>query len=368
MDKEINPLLISDRVFTKEDFRRLDENIALLNSRGMGKLNSEVGNVRKIRGLWNKIAEHNFAAQLCRYHPSLFISYEPQDPPVRRPIDFVMQKGGITFNIQMKDLSDLEWVNRRSKLLIRIRDEAMKIQIGKWFVITLSNNFDDNSFERLINFIKEKAQIDSDITHPYNDQGNRAELIFSLPSPELTALTYRGGMLASNVRNMTGEESGQILKALKKAAGAFLRPTDHNNINLIAMEADNKRDCFIFEALYETRSLWSVNDGWVRNDDGFFLSHRFAELSEKVAGVIALKRKKEPCEPCDFPIAEVKKVAESFNMATDEYLRLIQQEGSTKPICEYDAILYMNEKYGHLTGAIQTLLQFNEVVNRKMGQ
>lgn len=361
---KVAPLSVSSGAISEEDVCRLDENMLLLNNRGMGKLNKRLEDTRG-GAFWDTIAEHNFAVKLCRQHPQASICYEP-DPPDqgKRPIDFVMGKGSLTFQIQMKKLSKLEWDNRRDKFLMRIKEEAKKIKIGKWFEVTLSVDFDEVLFQRLIEFIKEKAQLDSEQTHIFDNENNRTEVTFrSPPSAKLAELTYAGGMTALEARDVTGEDCGQMKKSFQKAAESFNHPTGQNNINLIAMEADNKHDLDICDALFGSEVDVFSGDGkhyWDRKADGVFLDQCFAE---KVAGVIALKRKKEIYNP---PFAEVEALAKKFGMPADEYMRALQQQGIIRRICDYDAILYMNDKFEHLLGDIKTILQFDMVIDRKM--
>lgn len=61
---------------TEEDIKKLADNMALLERRGLGKLNQRL--IDSGRGVWATIAEHNFAVILVSRHCSTVpISYEP---------------------------------------------------------------------------------------------------------------------------------------------------------------------------------------------------------------------------------------------------------------------------------------------------
>ncbi len=61
---------------SEEDVKRLADNMALLEKRGLGKLNKRL--IEGGRGIWATIAEHNFAVILVSQHCSTIpISYEP---------------------------------------------------------------------------------------------------------------------------------------------------------------------------------------------------------------------------------------------------------------------------------------------------
>ncbi len=73
------------------------------------------------------------------------------------------------------------------------------------------------------------------------------------------------------------------------------------------MEADNKEDIDICDALFGTEYDEFRSDGylgWNRKDDGLF---RESDFSKKVAGVIAIKRKKERVKEIEYPVFHPKR-------------------------------------------------------------
>ncbi|GBD96470.1 MAG TPA: hypothetical protein ENG83_08730 [Nitrospirae bacterium] len=131
-----NYLTIARKIFagiryeaSEEDVKRLADNMALLEKRGLGKLNQRL--IDSERGIWATIAEHNFAVILVSQHCSTSsISYEP-DIGSQRPPDYKVEIGDITYWIQMKYLSKLERENRQDKIIQQIKRDAKEIKVGK---------------------------------------------------------------------------------------------------------------------------------------------------------------------------------------------------------------------------------------------
>ena len=116
---------------SKDDIERLAENMALLEKRGLGKLNQRLRDIR--RGIWATIAEHNFAVILVSQHSSaISIGYEPEIG-LQRPPDFKVEIGDITYWIQVKDLAKLERENKQDKIIqkIKIAAKEIKVEIGR---------------------------------------------------------------------------------------------------------------------------------------------------------------------------------------------------------------------------------------------
>lgn len=71
---------------SEEDVKRLADNMAILEKRGLGKLNKRL--IDSGREVWATIAEHNFAVILVSQHCSTIpLSYEP-NIGLQRPPDF----------------------------------------------------------------------------------------------------------------------------------------------------------------------------------------------------------------------------------------------------------------------------------------
>jgi len=195
----------------------------------------------------------------------------------------------------------------------------------------------------------------------------KAEIEFWSPPKALSELTL-GVSGDLGIVDITGQNKAQIKQSLLKAAGAFSWKTDRKNINLIVMEADNKQDIDICDALFGTEyEIVGPTDGgyihsWSRDKDGLFSERDF---SEKVAGVIAIKRKKErvkeilPLEP------EEKEVVKAFEM-TDEACKEALGWKSPGFIADYKRILYMNSSFNYLIENIKNFLSFDKIVNYKM--
>jgi hypothetical protein len=109
------------------------------------------------------------------------------------------------------------------------------------------------------------------------------------------------------------------------AAGAFDWNLDQNNMNLIAMDADKKKDIDICDAVFGTEFDFFRGNrhSWSRQNDGFFHEDVFIN---KVAGVIAMKRKE------------------------------------WKPVSNYYLMLFVNDIFKDRPEALNKLLSFDKVI------
>ena len=343
-----------------EDVKRLADNMALLEKRGLGKLNKRLISAKKHFKIFETIAEHNFAVTLVSRHSStILISYEP-DIGSPRPPDFKVEIGKITNWIQMKDLSKLERENRQNKMIQQITRAAKEIKVGKYFSCLLSDDFKEDCMPELINFIKDKAasaaEGESFVFTGKNNQ--KAEIEFwSAVKIALSELTL-GCAGDLEMVELTGLAKEQIKQSLLNAAGAFNLEVVPQNINLIVMEADNKEDIDICDALFGTEyEITSKNShSWSRKDDGLFGK---SEFSKKVAGVIAMKRKPEKWKLSSEDEISVESLAKKYNLTPAQYKEQIQHQS---PIANYYLILYMNNNFKHFLEDIKKLLSFDKIV------
>lgn len=351
---------------SEEDTKRLADNMALLEKRGIGKLNKRL--IEGGRGIWATIAEHNFAVVLVSRHCSTTpISYEPEIG-LQRPPDFKVEIGDITYWIQMKDLAKLERENRQYKIIQQIERAAKEVKVGKFFSCMLSDDFKEDCLLVLINFIKDKAASAGEgESFVFTGKSNhKAEIKFrsarKIALSELT-LVPAGDLEMVEITGLTKE---QIKQSLLNAAGAFNWEVDGRNINLIVMEADNKKDIQICDAIFGTEYELFIGDkhSWCRKEDGLF---RDSDFSRKVAGVIAIKRKRERVNEDEifplFPRAE--KLAKRYNM-THEQIKKTLEWKNPGPIANYSLILYMNNRFDNFLENIKRLLRFDKIVYYNM--
>ncbi len=365
-------LNISRRIFdgtrykaSDEQIKRLADHMGLLEKRGLSKLNKRL--IDSTRGIWAAIAEHNFAVILVSQHSSTIpINYEPDD--LRRPIDFKVEIEDITYWIQMKDLAKLERENRQEKIIEKIKTAAKEIKIGKFFSCLLSDDFKESCLPELMNFLKEKAAsaVDEESLLFTSKNHQKAETKFwSFTEIVLSELTlgYAGD---SDVLEITGLARHQIKGSLINAAKAFNWEVDQRNINLIAMEADNKEDIDICDAIFGTEYELFIGDkhSWCRKDDGLF---KDSDFSTKVAGVVALKRKRERVEQIVSLLPEevISRLSpmerEISSGMKPEKIKEALEWRNPGPIADYSLILYMNDKFKHLVENINGLLSFDKI-------
>lgn len=349
-----------------EDVKRLADNMALLEKRGLGKLNKKLIDIG--RGVWAIIAEHNFAVILVSQHCSTTpISYEP-DIGLQRPIDFKVEIGNITYWIQMKDLAKLKRENRQDKIIQQIKRDTKDIKVSKFFSCALSDDFREGCLPELINFIKDEAasavEGESFLFTGKDNQKVKIEF-WSAGKIALSELTlgYAGDL---EIVEITGLAKEQIKQSLLNAVGAFSWEVDQNNINLIVMETDKKEDIDICDALFgsEYEMIGKDNHSWSRNDDGLFSDPDF---SRKVAGLTAMKRKWERVNENEiFPLpTDAAEFAEYCNM-THEQIKKALERKDPGPIAAYSMVLYMNNSFKHLLEDIKRLLSFDKVVYYNM--
>jgi hypothetical protein len=358
-----------------EDVGKLADNMALLEKRGLSKLNKRLIDARKHSKIFETIAEHNFAVMLVLRHSSAIpISYEP-DLGSLRPPDFKVETGNVTYWIQMKDLSKLERENRQDKLIEKIKAKAKEIKVGKFFSCLLSDDFKKDCLPELMIFMKEQAPsaIDEKSVLFTSKNNQRAEITFWSPEKiELSELTlgYAGDL---DIVEITGLSRDQIKQSLLNAVGAFEWEADENNINLIVMEADNKEDIDICDALfgteYEVFNSMRGHLGWSRKNDGLFSE---TDFSKKIAGVIAIKRKLERVDEVSFlsPDEIVSRLSPeekeiSEGMSPEEIKEALKWK-SPGPIADYSLILYVNNSLKHLVEKIKRLLSFDRIIYYNM--
>jgi hypothetical protein len=132
------------------------------------------------------------------------------------------------------------------------------------------------------------------------------------------------------------------------------------------MEADNKEDLDICDALFGTESILDTKSplGWSRKDDGLFGE---LDFSKRVAGVIAIKRKREWVNGNEiFPLsADAAEFADYCNMTLEQIKEALEWK-DPGPIADYSLILYMNNRFKHLLEDIKRLLSFDRVVYYNM--
>jgi hypothetical protein len=162
--------------------------------------------------------------------------------------------------------------------------------------------------------------------------------------------------------DITGLVREQIKQSLLNAVGAFNWEVDRSNINLIVMEADNKEDIDICDALFGTECIITTKDSqsWSRKNDGLFYQPDF---SKKVAGVIAMKRKPEKRKLSTEEERLVEDFARECNMKIEQYKEQLERK---KPITDYSLVLYMNDQFGYILEDIKRLLNFEKVVYYNM--
>ena len=276
---------------SEADIQKLSSHIRIIEERGLTKLNLRL--LEGGRKVWDTFSEHNFAVELLLNHKEKIpIEYEPEEG-LRRPPDFKIVVEGITYWVQMKRLSSLERENRRNKIVEKIKSAAKEIEIGMFFGCNLSEEFSETDVPELIDYLfnlEENPEEGKQYFFP-NVENPKAKLDFWYPNKSEISVLTLGVSGDMDVVEETGLAKNQIKQSLINAAGAFEWDLNSNTINLIAMDADKHEDIDICDAVFGTEFEMISSSGthtWSRKKDGFFL---LPDFSNKVGGVIALKRK-----------------------------------------------------------------------------
>jgi hypothetical protein len=333
---EIEAEEFANRVFegnryrpSKEEVKRLAGNILLLEQGGLEKLNKRL--VEGGRKVWDTLVEHNLAAELVLLHgSSARIAYEP--PEENPPPDFKIIKEGLTYWVQVKNLSRLGRENRQIKNFESIRRFGTSVKVGKYLGILLSSEFEENDiqgFQEFIAGLAKKSVDDQEYSFP-DENNSKAKVTFWSPQEvKLSHLTL-GTSGDMEMVELTGLAKEQIRGSLLKAVAAFKWNVNQTTINLIALDADRHNDIDICDAIFGSEYfVYGRNhQGWNRDKDGLF---REQDFSAKVAGVFAIRRK----EP-------------------------------GTPISDYHKILYINETFLNHVDNIKNILTFDSIIHFNM--
>ena len=196
-----------------------------------------------------------------------------------------------------------------------------------FFSCELCETFTEYDVPNFLTFLRENAEDSKEgMTISFTDtQQEKASVEFWLPKNLKLAHLTLGIARDSDVVEITGLAKEQIKQSLINAAGAFDWNLDHNNINLIAMDADKKDDIDICDAVFGTEFVFYKGNrpSWSREKDGFFHEDVFIN---KVAGVIAMKRRE------------------------------------WKPVSNYDLMLFVNDRFRDRLEDLNKLMSFDNII------
>jgi hypothetical protein len=315
--------------FSDEDIEQLASHILLLEERGLGKLNKRL--IKSGRKIWDTFVEHNFGSEIVSsLDPSVSISYEPIE--MQPPPDFKIEAYGITFWIQVKNLSMLERENRQAKFFNDIRRFAEGINIGMFFECQLSDEFTGADLPGLLEFVSAIApqSVEGKEYLCPDTEDPKTKITFWLPQTAKLSHLILGISGDMDIVEITGLAREQIMQSLMKAATTFKWDSGEKTINLIVIDIEEHCDIDVCDALFgkEFDFFNGIRMTWKRDNDGLFQDQDF---SQKVVGVIGLRRK----------------------------------EKST-PISEYQKILYINDNFKECIADTSRLIIFDKVVFRYM--
>jgi hypothetical protein len=324
--------LVFDRTIYKNDLveiSKLSTNMMKLEKAGLAKLNRTLveNSKNSVRNIWDFLAEHNLCSQLMDgIGEDIIVEYEPGR--YKKPPDFVISNHDSIYFLQMKNLSDSERENRKSKVIEYIKKRCKEIPINRFISFRLDETFIMDEVDNLIEQIKGQADSNDGHKHYYPSKSN-SKAVFSFHDPNILKLEHLtvGSVSDLNMVNITGEDREQIRGSLIKASGGFVREVDHLTINLAILEADNQSDIDISECVYGVEEFQHSSNRantWRRDTTGFF---NHPEYSELISGVIILRR---------------------FERT---------------PISKYTTTLFMNDRYTHQIAKIREVITINHIIN-----
>ena len=331
----MNNLNIARKIFegtkyqaSEEDVGDLAKNMSLLEKRGLDKLNRRL--IDGGRKIWDTFSEHNFGSMLIPHHSrKIPISYEPEE--FQRPPDFKVVLGRVTYWIQMKRLANLERVNRQDKIVQKIKMAAHRIEVGMFFGCNLSEEFFEDDIPDLTDFITKHAKQSREGEEHFFPASEKPKAKVSFWRPNKTKLSNLtlGTSGDMNMVEVTGLARDQIRGSLTNAAGAFSWNIDNRTINLVAMDADRRDDIDLCDAVFGTEfdHIHGNNHAWYRKNDGFF---KMPDISDKLVGVIAVKRKKQ------------------------------------NPVSDCFSLLFINDRFKERLDDLNSLLPFDKVIHFNM--
>ena len=314
-----------------EDIKALARNMALLEEQGLAELNRRL--IQANTKIFDTIAEHNIASMLLRHlGKSTRIAYEQQGHG-NRPVDFTIQAPENTYLLQMKRFAVLEYENRQSALLRKIEQKATGINSRKFFDCVLREDFNEADLSPLVEFLEATAPASVEgVTYDYPNSVNvKAQVQFWEPKKVMLEGLTLGSASDMSMINVTGLASDQIRTSIRNASGAFTHTVGANNINLVIAEADKQCDIDVGEACFGTEQEVLSTGGrhtWSRQNDGIFSE---PGISDNLVGLIILRR-----------------------------------PDRTKPISDYEMLLYVNEKHVGYLPAIQTVFPVQKVIRYNM--
>jgi len=209
----------------REDVNLLAENILLLESNGLQKLNSKL--LSYARNMDDFLTEHTYASELIRHHGwKVSIEYEPQ---IGKNTDFVVRYEDYPdklFNIQIKNSSPTERENRRDKILNIIKKQLKEVKYPRFYNFSMHEDFESSHIPDFVMFIKGNLDTPDHKVLDYKINGElMANVSYSKPNNQEIDCMLPGIRGDLNPVNVTGEERDHFYRSLVKAANSFTLST-----------------------------------------------------------------------------------------------------------------------------------------------
>jgi hypothetical protein len=269
------------------EIERLSAKLKILENAGLTALTKRL--LEGGRKIVDTIKELNLAVQIIECARSAVrLEYEPEGPV--RPPDFRVSTEGMTFWIQLKNLSSLERENRQGKLVEQIRRAVAQVPVGRYLTISIARDFTEDEGRLLVVHLARAAKTATDdVDYPFS-LGDRQRGSYSFEWPrtkKLEALTLVASADLEFI-DLTDLAPNQIRNSVRNAAGAFTWPTTPSVINLIALDCNMYDDIDLCDAVYGTEfsRIGPHGSSWSREPNGFFAPQA---PNTNVAGILSLR-------------------------------------------------------------------------------
>lgn len=243
--------------FDSSDIENISCNLSLISGGQLQPMINRFFKSNKAQELRTTLFEIYFTAEIINNHQDSSISYQYEPITSQKRPDLKIIFEGVTYTIQIKSAQSLQRDNRTMKLFKKIKKEAGKIPIHKFFSIRFSEIVREDKFESLIRFIREHAisgDDDIDYIYKYPDSSDFVIVRFRPDcDKELSHLTLCDG-IDNQWIDETGQASAQLRNSLINAASkGFNHDTGQKFVNIIAIELPQDfDDTDVTEAMYGT--------------------------------------------------------------------------------------------------------------------
>ena len=223
----------------------IDEKLDMLYQNNLGKLMRKYANAyRKVQDI---LPEINLVCELIQENSKdKVIRYEDNtgyESVISASPDFIIEKEGKKYCIQVKRLSTPQWRKDHEKLFYEIEEELGSLKYALYYELNLSSNFKETDRSELFNQIKEKLEGGIKFQQEYTLEIREkvyAKIKF-YEDKQSKNMSLRRSLIQFDEYNFCEIDNKKHIEGcLEKAAEAFKKGSIKNDVsNFIAVEMDN---------------------------------------------------------------------------------------------------------------------------------